>query len=426
MKNNKMFIYLFVFMFGLLFIGIDGVYAKQKCEYDFVYVDVENNNKEYNLQIKLAINSKGELDDIGCGLKGAGTCFATNAQNSDELKNYLVSNGQLTCKPLNIYTQGKIQGAYDGFYLDSNSCVENMNNPNSNIKNCFESVNYSSATGGAKGSGNPKTQSDQKYYSTTSTNISKLKKQSCEYYFTYVDSKEINYQILIDVQMKSDGTLTSLGCGIEAKDNNNVDTCQASWAENETALQNYLVSNGQLICKPLSFYTNGKINGRADIFYVDSTTSCSLNLDNRNSKITNCFPNVCATKYDNGAQNSTDGKTCKNKFNADESTNLQKQEEDYVVEGELDVPEIDNGEGCITGLSEDSVFYEILDLIRLAVPILLIILGAVDFGTVVISQEQDAMKKAIGKFIKRAIAAVAIFFVPLIVELLLKYIDGMC
>lgn len=62
---------------------------------------------------------------------------------------------------------------------------------------------------------------------------------------------------------------------------------------------------------------------------------------------------------------------------------------------------------------------EIIGYIRILVPILLIILGAVDFGTAVVSQDQDALKKSGSKFIKRCIAAVAIFFVPTIVKLLL-------
>lgn len=62
---------------------------------------------------------------------------------------------------------------------------------------------------------------------------------------------------------------------------------------------------------------------------------------------------------------------------------------------------------------------EIIGYIRIFVPILLIILGAVDFGSAVLSQDQDALKKSGSKFAKRCIAAVAIFFVPTIIKLLL-------
>ncbi len=61
-----------------------------------------------------------------------------------------------------------------------------------------------------------------------------------------------------------------------------------------------------------------------------------------------------------------------------------------------------------------------INIIRIVVPILLIILGSVDFGSVVLNDDKDALKKATGKFVKRCIAAVAIFFVPIIVKTLLN------
>ena len=62
---------------------------------------------------------------------------------------------------------------------------------------------------------------------------------------------------------------------------------------------------------------------------------------------------------------------------------------------------------------------EIIGYIRILVPILLIVLGSVDFANAIISGDQDALKKSGSKFMKRAIAAVAVFFVPLLVKVLL-------
>ena len=58
--------------------------------------------------------------------------------------------------------------------------------------------------------------------------------------------------------------------------------------------------------------------------------------------------------------------------------------------------------------------------IRIFVPILLIILGIVDFASAIIAQDQEALKKCGTKFVKRIIAAVAVFFVPSVVKLLLN------
>lgn len=62
---------------------------------------------------------------------------------------------------------------------------------------------------------------------------------------------------------------------------------------------------------------------------------------------------------------------------------------------------------------------KIMNWIRVLVPILLIVLGSIDLGQAVISEDKDNLKKATSRLIKRALAAVAIFFVPLIVKVLL-------
>lgn len=62
---------------------------------------------------------------------------------------------------------------------------------------------------------------------------------------------------------------------------------------------------------------------------------------------------------------------------------------------------------------------KIIDWIRIIAPILLIVLGSVDMGQAVISEDKDNLKKATSRLMKRAIAALAIFFVPLIVRVLL-------
>ena len=63
---------------------------------------------------------------------------------------------------------------------------------------------------------------------------------------------------------------------------------------------------------------------------------------------------------------------------------------------------------------------EVVGYIRIGVPILLIILCASDLITVVTSQEDNAVKKAGSRIVKRFIAAAAFFFVPLIIEVILS------
>lgn len=61
----------------------------------------------------------------------------------------------------------------------------------------------------------------------------------------------------------------------------------------------------------------------------------------------------------------------------------------------------------------------ILAIIQWGVPILLIIMGSIDLGKAVMASDDKEIKGATSKLIKRAIAAVAIFFIPLIVNLLI-------
>lgn len=65
----------------------------------------------------------------------------------------------------------------------------------------------------------------------------------------------------------------------------------------------------------------------------------------------------------------------------------------------------------------------VLNAVRIVVPILLIVLIAVDFGQVVISNDKDAMPKAISKAIKRGIAAIVIFFIPFLVDLIIDWLN---
>lgn len=57
-------------------------------------------------------------------------------------------------------------------------------------------------------------------------------------------------------------------------------------------------------------------------------------------------------------------------------------------------------------------------LLQIAAPILVILFGSFDFAQAVISQDNDAMKKATSKFSKRLFCAIALFFLPILVNLL--------
>lgn len=61
----------------------------------------------------------------------------------------------------------------------------------------------------------------------------------------------------------------------------------------------------------------------------------------------------------------------------------------------------------------------LLNYVKVLGPTIAIILGSIDFGKAIVLSDEENMKKAQNKFIKRMIAAIALFFVPLLTQVLL-------
>ena len=61
----------------------------------------------------------------------------------------------------------------------------------------------------------------------------------------------------------------------------------------------------------------------------------------------------------------------------------------------------------------------VLTIIQWGIPILLILMGSIDLGKAVLASDDKEIKGATSKLIKRAIAAVAVFFVPMLVNLII-------
>lgn len=63
---------------------------------------------------------------------------------------------------------------------------------------------------------------------------------------------------------------------------------------------------------------------------------------------------------------------------------------------------------------------EILGYFRVLGPVLLILFTAVDYGSAVLAQDNDIIKKANSKVIKRAMATIGLFLVPTFVQALIN------
>ena len=63
-------------------------------------------------------------------------------------------------------------------------------------------------------------------------------------------------------------------------------------------------------------------------------------------------------------------------------------------------------------------------IIQIGIPILLILMGTIDLGKAVMSNDDKEIKGATGKLIKRAIAAIAVFFVVTLVSLVMGWLGN--
>ena len=75
-----------------------------------------------------------------------------------------------------------------------------------------------------------------------------------------------------------------------------------------------------------------------------------------------------------------------------------------------------DGEFCMESAKAWQLVGKILVVFKIVIPLLLIIFGMIDLGKAVISSEEKAIKEATNSLLRRAIAAVVIFFVPTIVN----------
>ena len=70
------------------------------------------------------------------------------------------------------------------------------------------------------------------------------------------------------------------------------------------------------------------------------------------------------------------------------------------------------------------VRHGLIPIIQIGIPIILIVLGMLDLGKAVMASKEDEIKNAQKMLIKRAIYAVAIFFVVLIVNAVFNLVGG--
>lgn len=83
----------------------------------------------------------------------------------------------------------------------------------------------------------------------------------------------------------------------------------------------------------------------------------------------------------------------------------------------------------VLGKELTELLEELFNWIQIIVPCLVLVLCSVDCASAVIAQDEKAIKETLNKIVKRVIIGVAIFFVPILLDILLDFADivtGVC
>ena len=87
-----------------------------------------------------------------------------------------------------------------------------------------------------------------------------------------------------------------------------------------------------------------------------------------------------------------------------------------VFAGEVDVDPKDAVYLCNQGTVDAFIFIgKIVSIAKILIPLVIIIMGMVDFGRAVLSNDEKAVNKCVSALIRRLVAGIVIFFVPSIV-----------
>ena len=110
--------------------------------------------------------------------------------------------------------------------------------------------------------------------------------------------------------------------------------------------------------------------------------------------------------------------------------NVPKGDEWEELSSNLDPNDFNNRIGCkdIFAVNDEGsvgwLLKTILNYIRIIGPVLVVLLSAIDFIKAVVGFDEKAMKEAQSKLIIRLVAALLLFLVPTLVELLLSFINA--
>lgn len=184
--------------------------------------------------------------------------------------------------------------------------------------------------------------------------------------------------------------------------------------------------NGSNKVKGTCSVTSGYCTLSVDVpkkFYSNKKFTCPKYIYTKSDTYGKEETNFKTTVYDTGGENDT------NRSTIDSNGNVVDNNKTYTNNANLNNlnQKYDDCSQLIDTQTEGSfgwLLQKLLNYIKIAGPILVVLLSALDFIKAIASSEEDAFKKAQSRLVIRLVAALALFLVPTFVELLLGLING--
>lgn len=192
--------------------------------------------------------------------------------------------------------------------------------------------------------------------------------------------------------------------------------------------------------EPLTFYIKSDgtnvdftyteaLNSDQRTYWVQMAGSMSLSVFANNNNDNISLVNCPATLY--GIDNNTYGawkqiiinpNSGEYKFKTSDSYFNQKRF--YSDDKKHAQTKVDKDCEGVLGTDLIEFFQKILNWVKIVAPILVIVLGSIDFAGALLKDDKDALSKAFGKLMKRIIIAIVLFFIPVILNFILDIYNG--
>ncbi len=357
----------FLFAIVLFMSFTTGVEASTKCNYVwdtdlFSYEDENGNTVYYDIQISL--ETSGNSNRLTTVSVGNSTYGLDNFSASFANENGIALNSDGSCPTISVYSQAVMGGFI--IYRTNQTCrdgfltVDDRCSPNLTPT----AGDSNTSTGNDTGRGGQ-------------FRLSHSSEDSCEYEQPYGEN---GYNII----------------NIERRDNNSVrGTCDASSSISGRCRVEFDIAHSE-------FYPNG-------------TFTCPPFLNTTASSSGSNNPIITYTIFELGREGDEDRA---------EGTNENWQREDAISDENwdqtVDCPAIFSEEPGSVG----DILRTILGYIRVIGPILVVLLSAIDFIKAIFGFDEKAMGNAYRKLIIRLIAAIALFLIPTLIDVMLDFINA--